>query len=187
MLDLGEKSISLVMLRVEALARRPERMRDLKRRRGIFLFLAFGPLLSMAGCESPVTLYHRAEGGDIAKPRQPPPGYDQPYPNLASVPPAPVPVSAAQAAAVQQQLAQAKAAPQSPTSMPDAAAETPLEGLSLPGAPPPVPRIASDWHGGTATPAPVRPPPPARAEGSPPPEQPPILLAFPRHSAILDA
>jgi outer membrane protein OmpA-like peptidoglycan-associated protein len=53
------------------------------------------PLL-LAGCSSasqssinPVNWWHHLEGGEIAKQRPPPPGSNQPYPNLATVPPRP--------------------------------------------------------------------------------------------------
>ena len=51
--------------------------------------------LSLAGCASfpssmnPVSWWHDLQGGKIAEERPPPPGADQPYPNLASVPPKP--------------------------------------------------------------------------------------------------
>jgi len=140
----------------------------------------------MAGCESPVALYHNAEGGDIAATRQPPPGWNLPYPNLASVPPAPIALTPAQALAVQQQLAEAKAAPELPASTPDPASNIALGGLSLPNAPPPEPDVPGvDWQGLPPAATPVRPPPfqPAVQEL---PDGPPILLAFPPDSAILN-
>ncbi len=56
-----------------------------------------GPLtvLVLTGCSSlpgsmnPVSWWHDLEGGKIAEERPPPPGADEPYPNLASVPPKP--------------------------------------------------------------------------------------------------
>ena len=51
--------------------------------------------LLLAGCASfpssmnPVSWWHDLQGGKIAEERPPPPGADQPYPNLASVPPKP--------------------------------------------------------------------------------------------------
>ncbi|MCF3947777.1 hypothetical protein AiwAL_15875 [Acidiphilium sp. AL] len=55
--------------------------------------LALG--LALSGCASmnPVTVFHRYEGGAIAHNPPPPPGLDEPYPNLASVPPKPPPLS----------------------------------------------------------------------------------------------
>ena len=49
----------------------------------------------LAGCSSvpssinPVSWWHDLQGGKIAEQRPPPPGADQPYPNLATVPPKP--------------------------------------------------------------------------------------------------
>lgn len=61
--------------------------------RGGVLLLALSVL---AGCSSgsslnPVNWWHRSEGGEIAKERPAPPGADQPFPNLATVPAAPQP------------------------------------------------------------------------------------------------
>ena len=52
-------------------------------------------VLTLAGCSSfpssvnPVSWWHGLQGGKIAEERPPPPGADQPYPNLATVPPKP--------------------------------------------------------------------------------------------------
>jgi outer membrane protein OmpA-like peptidoglycan-associated protein len=154
--------------------------------RGFLLPWAFGVLLCMAGCESPVALYHKAEGGDIAATRQPPPGWNLPYPNLASVPAAPNALTPAQAASVQQQLAEAKAAPELPASVPDPASNVALGGLTLPSSAPPEPDVPGvDWQGLPQPIAPVRPPPapePAKLRDGPA-----ILLAFQPNSAILNA
>jgi outer membrane protein OmpA-like peptidoglycan-associated protein len=51
--------------------------------------------LLLAGCSSfpssmnPVSWWHDLQGGKIAEERPPPPGADQPYPNLSTVPPKP--------------------------------------------------------------------------------------------------
>lgn len=50
----------------------------------------------MTGCSSlpsmnPVNWWHRQEGGKIAEERPAPPGADQPYPNMSTVPPRPAP------------------------------------------------------------------------------------------------
>jgi outer membrane protein OmpA-like peptidoglycan-associated protein len=53
------------------------------------------PLILLGGCSSvpsainPVSWWHSLQGGAIAEQRPPPPGATDPYPNLASVPPAP--------------------------------------------------------------------------------------------------
>jgi hypothetical protein len=55
------------------------------------------PALVLGGCSSvpssinPVSWWHSLQGGAIAEQRPPPPGASDPYPNLASVPPAPTP------------------------------------------------------------------------------------------------
>jgi outer membrane protein OmpA-like peptidoglycan-associated protein len=132
-----------------------------------------------------VALYHRAEGGDIGALRQPVPGSNLPYPNLASVPAAPTALTPAQTQAVQAQLAQAKAAPELPTSVPDPASRIALDGLMLPQAAPPEPDVPGiDWQGLPAVSEPVRPSaPPARKVERP--DGPPILLAFQPKSALL--
>jgi hypothetical protein len=132
--------------------------------------------LLLAGCSGPVGLYHSIQGGAIAQKRQPPPGYNLPYPNLANVPPAPKP----QAPDVQARLA-ARVVDQTPGVSPPSPLA--LDGLTLPGAPPPVPAIAGlvvpaliPW---TPPPKIVPPPPPT------PPNKPPVALAFVRGSAVL--
>jgi hypothetical protein len=127
--------------------------------------------LVLAGCSGPVGLYHSVEGGAIAQDRAPPPGADQPYPNLADVPPPPVLLTPAQEAKATAQASGAGVSAPSPQA---------LQGLDLPGAPPPVPGIEA------AAPKPAAPPP--QAQAAPPAPRPPgpaIALAFPPHSAIL--
>ena len=117
---------------------------------------------------------------------QPQPGADQPYPNLASVPYAPIALTPIQAEAVQQQLAEAKAAPELPTSTPDPAADVALNGLALPQAAPPEPNVPGvDWQGLPQPVTPVRPPQPSPAQLPQLPDGPPILLAFMPDSALL--
>ncbi len=65
------------------------------RRWGAVLAVPCVPAL-LAGCSTlqsvnPVNWWHSMEGGKIAEQRPPPPGADQPYPNLASVPAKPEP------------------------------------------------------------------------------------------------
>jgi len=64
------------------------------------MFLRMGLLVTagwlLAGCSTissmnPVNWWHRQEGGKIAEDRPPPPGADQPYPNMATVPAKPTP------------------------------------------------------------------------------------------------
>jgi hypothetical protein len=133
-------------------------------------------LLLLAGCSGPVGLYHSIEGGAIAQKRQPPPGHDLPYPNLADVPPAPKP----QAPDAQAKIA-ATVAHQGPGVSPPSPLA--LAGLELPGAPPPVPNIPGlNLPAIPSTPAPPKIVPP---EPQPKPTPPPVLLAFRRGSAVL--
>jgi len=140
--------------------------------RSAFLgWLCFG----LAGCSVPIGWYHDVEGGAIAQQRQPPPGSDQPYPNLANVPPQPAALPGNAAASISAAV-HGTATGVSPAS-PGA-----LAGLELPGAPPPLP----DVPGMEALPAsPSTPPVPAAPPAPPPPNGPPIALGFPPHSAVL--
>ncbi len=66
--------------------------------------VAYAAALALSGCSGVQDLTHRIEGGQIAKPRQSPPGVNQPYPNLASVPSRPAPPDQAELAHVLQSL-----------------------------------------------------------------------------------
>jgi len=146
----------------------------------------------LSGCASmnPVNWFHSAEGGTIAKPHQAPPGQNQPYPNLATVPPTP---PAPDMAALQhisdaliadrtnaQHLAAAAplADPSSPTASPD------LFGIGTtppPGPPPPpgAPAAEASLPAASAPPAPPAAPVAAmpaapRAAAAPPPQKAPV-------------
>lgn len=99
------------------------------RRFGLAFSFALG--LSLGGCAGTIGLYHDVEGGAISQTRQPPPGLDQPYPNLADVP-------AAHAAAPAGAQAAITAQAQSGVSAPAPGA---LAGLLLPTAAPPLPDV----------------------------------------------
>jgi hypothetical protein len=121
-------------------------------------------------------LYHSVEGGAIAQARQPPPGYNLPYPNLANVPTEPAPEAPNAQAKIAAEVANQKTG----VSAPSPAA---LAGLTLPGAPPPVPDIP-----GLHLPAiPSTPAPPKIVKPKPqtPPNRPPVPLAFETGSAVL--
>jgi outer membrane protein OmpA-like peptidoglycan-associated protein len=138
---------------------------------------------ALGGCAGPVATYHDLEGGAIAQARQAPPGADAPYPNLARVPTVPVPPTEQELASVGARLAPAPA-PQ-PQLVPNAAA---LEGLTLPGGPPPAPHVPGTYVPAVAAPhvityAPVA--APARA-ATKPADSAPVSLAFEPGSAILD-
>lgn len=139
---------------------------------------------SLGGCSQTVHLYHDIEGGAIAKARQPPPGANLTYPNLADVP---APQSRATPAEVAAIAAQARAGA-------NAASTQALAGLSLPTAPPPLPKISGlTLRSGMAAPAvapapqPPLPPPSQKVKAEPVavPAAPPVAIAFPRGSALL--
>jgi len=135
----------------------------------------------LAGCAGPVQLYHNAEGGAIAQTRQPPPGADLPYPNLADVPPEPVGLSTAQYQAVAQRLSPVPVETSATQANPAA-----LAGLALPESPPPVPNVPGLDLPATPTPHEIVPQPPA-APALPPQGSAPVSLAFRPGSAILSS
>ncbi len=108
--------------------------------------------LATPGCESieqfystklpvgvPIDWWHDLQGGAIAQQRPPPPGADSPYPNLAQVPPAPTPTSAAARRDLAERLVSARDrtvrdAAQDPIATPQQAAAR--LRASLPGADP---------------------------------------------------
>lgn len=133
----------------------------------------------LGGCSTTVGLYHDVEGGAISQDRQPPPGMDQPYPNLADVPAPPRPVPANAQAAITAQAQSGVSAP----------APGALAGLSLPAAPPPLPNVpglnlpAQPSAAMAASPVPALAPAPALAA----PPAPPVAIAFVPGSALLPA
>ncbi len=121
--------------------------------RAQLLSAAVAAALALSGCSGLPGLAHRIEGGQIAKPRQPPPGGNQPYPTLASVPSQPAPPDQAELARVYQALVADRenarhltAAPPDP-SLPSASPE--LFGLGT--APPPPASQPSAQPTATAT------------------------------------
>ncbi len=135
----------------------------------------------LAGCSSTIGLYHSAEGGAIAERRQPPPGADAPYPNLASVPAAPVALSPAAQGAVGQRLAGGAGSGGVSAPSPEA-----LAGLALPGAAPPLPQVPDLVIPSTLPPPPLPKPvaPPPVVAATPPSA--PVALAFTTGSALLN-
>lgn len=125
----------------------------------------------LGGCSQMVGLYHDAEGGAIAQHRQPPPGANLPYPNLADVPPPP-----------------GQAQPAAPAGQGvSAVSQAALAGLALPTAPPPLPVISGlTLSSGLAAPQPS-PQPPALVHAQPVarPPGPPVSIAFRPGSALL--
>jgi hypothetical protein len=146
---------------------------------GRLLGTAFSGLLLfvLAGCSNPVSLYHSIEGGAIAQKRQPPPGADQPYPNLANVPAAPAAVSPMAAAVIAQRVHNTA------TGVSPASREA-LAGLALPAAPPPNPNVPG-LHLPAVASTPAIPKPPKVVAAPPPPNGVPVALAFPAGTAVL--
>lgn len=110
----------------------------------------------LTGCSptssmNPINWWHRAEGGKIAEQRPAPPGADQAYPNLATVPPKPAPADPK----ALQQLTDSLVADR--TNAQHAAQSAPLADPSSPTASPNL------FGVGTAPP----PPPGATAQGAP--------------------
>lgn len=118
--------------------------------RAALLLSLSGSLL--AGCSSlpssinPVEWWHGLEGGAIAEQRPPPPGANEPYPNLATVPEKP----AAMDAAARERIAQALVADR--TNAQHAAAAAPLADPSSQAASP-----ALFGRGSAAPPSPPKP------------------------------
>ena len=138
------------------------------------------PLL-LAGCASfpssmnPVSWWHDLQGGAIAEQRPPPPGADQPYPNLASVPAKPAEPDRAALTNIADALIADR------TNAQHFAATTPLPDPSSPSASP-----ALFGRGTAAPPGPAAPPAPAAASkvasatmpgAEPPPPSPPKASA----------
>jgi outer membrane protein OmpA-like peptidoglycan-associated protein len=107
----------------------------------------------LAGCASfpssmnPVSWWHDLEGGKIAEERPPPPGADQPYPNLATVPPKPAEPDRAALTNIVNALIADRANAQ------HVAAAAPITDPSLPSASPAL------FGRGTMAPPPPAPPP----------------------------
>jgi hypothetical protein len=137
---------------------------------------SLGLALVLGGCSPTIALYHDVEGGAISKTRQPPPGMDQPYPNLADVPAAPQPVPFYQQAVITQQAHNGVSA----------ASAGALAGLTLPGGVPPLPDVPGLNLPAQPTPA-VTPAPAVQAVAPAPPRPPapPVAIGFTPHSALL--
>jgi len=124
---------------------------------------------------NPVTWWHDLQGGKIAEQRPPPPGADEPYPNLATVPPKPPEPDRAALA----NIANALIADRTNTQHADAAA--PIADPSLPSAspglfgkgtvppPPPPPPAGTPTASASLPAADAPPPPPAPASSAPSP------------------
>ena len=135
-------------------------------------------LLLLSGCSSlpssinPVEWWHGLQGGAIAEQRPPPPGADQPYPNLATVPAKP----ASPDMKLHQQIADALVADRANAQY--AAASAPLPDPSSPtaspalfgrgSAPPPAPAASADAASASLDAATAPPAPPPAKNATPP-------------------
>lgn len=132
-------------------------------------YRALSGFLAMAllgGCSQTVGLYHKAEGGAIAKQRQPPPGANLPYPNLADVPSLPsasdvngsaLPGSLAASPEALAGLALPEEPPlpaipglKSPSEVKPAAPRVPVHSMPEPAARPPGPMVSVAFQPGSA-------------------------------------
>jgi len=144
--------------------------------RRIWTASSLGLAMLLGGCSPTIGLYHDVEGGAISRTRQPPPGMDQPYPNLADVP---APSQAAPANEQAKITTQAQAGVSAPS--PGA-----LAGLTLPTAAPPLPDVPGADIPNISTPAVVAPTPAsAIPAAAPPPPGPPLAIGFVPGSAVL--
>ncbi len=122
--------------------------------------------------DTPIDWWHQLEGGQIADQRPPPPGVDDPYPNLASVPERPTPTDPATRRALAGRLAAERDAThlqnaQDPLVLPIAtAAPTAKKAPSRPAAPPPAPN--PDVSTATFDAAAAKPASPAKAAADEP-------------------
>jgi hypothetical protein len=155
------------------------------------------PML-LAACETPGQINPRLLGRDIsgaaAEARLPPPGLDQPFPNLASVPPIPDrPDPAARLALTTQLQAQRD---QLNTPLADRRRDTPLTEGPASGQPPiparpPAPAVLSrapviPWTTSGTPVVPARAAPSAAAPGATPPEAEPPQPEAPTPGAVPD-
>ncbi len=141
--------------------------------------------------DTPVDWWHDLQGGKIAEVRPPPPGVDDPYPNLSAVPPAPKPTDPATRRALAARLVAERdrtrqEATQDPLVLPAPAASPPASSAAaapIPPAPRP-PAPAPDPGASVAvldaatapplaqTPPPAAPPPSPAPAAAPPPAPP---------------
>ncbi len=131
----------------------------------VVLALLLSGCASLPGSLNPVSWWHDLQGGKIAEERPPPPGADQPYPNLATVPPKPPPADLAAMTNLSNGLIADRAnaqhlaslAPLADPSSPSASPELFGKGTVPPPPPPPPPgtkTASASLPGAEAPPAP---------------------------------
>ena len=164
-----------------------------KRRLMAAMPLTLAAALGLAGCAqnpvlTPVAWWHDLQGGAIAADRPPPPGADQPYPHIYSIPPKPVLPSASFRDTVQTRLAQER------DDTERLAARNPIVVTAVPAPPPPPlppPPGAESTTANATLPAADSPPPPkaapavAASDGGPAPGAPLTIAGGPPDEANL--
>lgn len=126
---------------------------------------------SLPSSDNPAEWWHGLEGGVIAEQRPPPPGADQAYPNLASVPPRPPPPDRQRMGQISAALTEARASAQYAASAMPIAPPQAGAAPAPPGAtaqPPPPPAIASTPPASRTA---QRPAPAAGQAAAPPPAE----------------
>ncbi len=121
--------------------------------------------------DTPIDWWHDLQGGQIATNRPPPPGVDEPYPNLAAVPPRPTPTPPAQRVALAGSLAAERDRARRDMVQDPVGVAAPSARPARAPAPAPVPDPNASivvLDGASAPPPPPAPSPPA-----PPPPAPP--------------
>lgn len=159
-------------------------------------------LLGMAACtggvermsdsrltlDTPIDWWHDLQGGKIAEVRPPPPGVDDPYPNLSAVPPRPTPTDPATRRALAARLVAERdrtrrEATQDPLILPaPTAAPTAIPAAARPAAPPPDPGASVAVLEAATAPPPAEtpaPPPAAPAPAAPPASPAPVAASPP--------
>ncbi|MDE2517419.1 MAG: hypothetical protein KGL12_15440, partial [Rhodospirillales bacterium] len=142
------------------MARMPANRRAALRHGAAALALAslLGGCNSVPDAVNPASWWHHLEGGEIARQRPPPPGADQPYPNLATVPPKPAAIDQK----ALEKITQGLVADQSV-----AAANAAAAPLADPSSPSASPQLFGAGNGAVAPPAPgstMVPPPTPRPQ-----------------------
>ena len=159
-------------------------------RNGWLGMLLSAALLSMAACtgsvermsdsrltlDTPIDWWHDLQGGKIAEVRPPPPGVDDPYPNLSQVPPRPTPTDSATRRALAARLVAERdrtrqEATQDPLILPAPVAATPaaapIPAATRPAAPPTDPGASVAVLEAATAPPPAETPAPPPAAPSP--------------------
>jgi len=143
------------------------------------LALLLSSCSSIPASLNPVSWWHDLQGGKIAEDRPPPPGADQPYPNLASVPAKPAQPDRAALTNIASALIADR------TNAQHIAAAAPIADPSVPSAspglfgrgtaqPPPPPAPPSGAQSASATMPAAEAPPPAPSPPAPPPAKSPV-------------